>query len=494
MADDESAKQKLALEHPDYKANKEDWQVLLDAFEGSGGFLNGDYLWPYGREESSDFEKRQAMCRYHNFVEGLIDLYARYIQTQGVNRQSTSEDYNAWTEDVDGSGTSLDDLIRQFVTVALVHGHAAVLVDKTADEPTGPARADEKAQVIASVFTALAIQDWRMARGVLEAVKLREAAPQPTITDEQPEGDDNLQYLLWDKTGWARFDAEGACVGGAMPDLGMVPLVILRAKPRYTSQMLGRPLIGNANIPRALLNRSSEEDEVLRSQAFSVLTVEVPPDGNVTDAKADLGTIVGTSKALVVRGSIDYKTPSQDVAPAIRENIQFLIRELFRAAHVRYQTDSRDAESGQSIRLQNAELNEMLQGLARALALAERQIARCWFAWMFPTKAAADAAFEAAKVTVTYPNEFFLDDLAVDLEAWAEALRMGLGLTMTKHIKKKAVRRIDPDIPSEDLEVIDKEIDAMKDEPEPALVPLDRGDPEAQAIARAEMEMTSDAA
>jgi hypothetical protein len=492
FAGDEDARKKaLALAHPDYTANSADWAVLLDAFEGSGGFQTGDYLWPYVRESGDDFDKRRKMVRYHNYVDSLVELYCRFVFTNGVNRSSQSTDYDAWTADVDGAGTSLETLLKHLVSVSLTLGHGGVLVDKTSEEPTGPTKADEKARPVASVFSALAIQDWRIEAGKLKSVKLREAAPQPSLVEELPTDESSQQFLLWDTEGWARFSSQGEPISAAIPNLGLVPLVILRSKPRYTSSMLGRTLVGSANIPRALVNRCSEQDEVIRTQAFSVMAVEVPADGSVDNAKADIGNVIGTSKAIVVRGKLDYKTPSQDVVPTIGQAIAFLIREMFRSAHIKFERDSGDAESGESIKLQYTELNEMLQGLAKALSAVEKQIARAWFAWMHPTKEAADAAFEAAQVEATYPTEFFNADLMTDLEAWAEAVRMGLGETMTKRIKKKAVSRIDPEMPQDELDKVHAEIDAMKDEPEPVAGPLDRGDPEAAAIAKAEQEMNS---
>jgi hypothetical protein len=41
-------------------------------------------------------------------------------------------------------------------------------------------------------------------------VKLLECAPAPDITEPIPTGDDDTQYLLWDRDGWARFDATAA--------------------------------------------------------------------------------------------------------------------------------------------------------------------------------------------------------------------------------------------------------------------------------------------
>lgn len=474
--------------HPDYDTHSADWRTLIDAFEGTGGFLDGSYLWEYPREDSDAYERRCTMARYHNYLESLVDLYVRFIWTQGVSRASTNEEYNAWTERVDGKTKTLDALLKELASFALVTGHAGVLVDKTADEPMGDAKADERAEVVASAFSSLSIPDWRFDRSDLIGIKLLESAPPVDLIDEEPTGTDAVQYLLWTHDGWARFNAKGELVAASITDLGLVPFVLLRPKPSYLSPMLGRALCGNANLVKALFNRASEEDEVIRAQAFSVLTVSVPADGDLAEVKESLGNTIGVAKALVVKGDIDFKTPDQTVPAAIRANMAYLVEELYRMAHVRFSGGGLQKESGESIRLQYTELNEMLQGFAKALTQAEQDIARAWFAWTFATPEQAQAAYEAAKVEVRYPSEFFLDDLMTDLEAWAEAMRMNLGETMAKRLKKRAVRRLEPDIPAEDLETVYAEIDALKDEPVTMLAPLDRGDPEGEAMARMEGE------
>jgi hypothetical protein len=492
LADLSDADRLKALQyvHPLYLQNRESWATLIDAFEGQGGFLNGGYLWPYPRESEVDFKHRQSMARYHNYLETMVDLYVRFIFTSGVRRESKSDAYNDWQTDVDGAGTEINNLLKRLAALALVAGHAGLLMDKTATPPRGPRQIDEKSRVVATVFAAPAIGDWRYAQNKLTGVKLFEHAPVPSIVDPLPVGDDARQYLLWDETGWARYDFRGVLVGSDTPKLGLVPLSVLRPKASQLGPLLGRPLAGNSNVIRALYNRASEEDEVLRAQAFSVLTVNVPPEGNVDEVRSSLGGVIGTSKALIVKGDIEYKTPSQEVAPVIRENFAFLVQELFRAAHVRHKRDSLAAESGESIRLQYTELNEMLQGFAKALAQLEQEMARAFFAWTTPDPRAADAAFDKAKVIAQYPTEFFLDPLIADLEAWVQALGMGLGPTMNKRVKKQAVRRIDPEIPPEDLKKIDKEIEAQPDEesgmPMPMLAPPDTGDPEGDAIKKAQ--------
>jgi hypothetical protein len=471
---DETRAKALALTHPAYTEHVESWRVQLDAFEGGGGFLDGGYLWPYPSESESDYLRRQKMARYHNYVEALIDLYVRFMFTVGVRRTSKNDEYNDWTEDVDGAGTNLSDFLKKLAAVALVTGHAGALVDKTPDEPTGPSRADEQARVFTTVFPSTAIVDWRFERNTLIAVKLKEAAPDLDLLSTI-EADAAEQWLLWDREGWARFTSKGDLVSGDVPNLGLVPLVILRPKPSFLSPILGRALISNVNVVRALFNRASEEDEVLRTQAFSLLTVSVPADGDVKHAREQIGNTVGTQRAIVVQGDIDYKTPDQHVAGAIRENISYLVQEIYRAAHMRFTRDSLAAETAEAIRLQHTELNEMLQGFAKALGQAEKDIAHAYFAWSSPTPEAAQQAFEAAQVEAVYPDEFFLGALLTELDAWTEAIRLDLGDTMARRIKKKAARRVDTEMPEDVLAIVDAEIDALPPERLTAALPMDTG-------------------
>jgi hypothetical protein len=462
----------LKRTHPDYQEHVGSWRVQLDAFEGGGGFLSGEYLWPYPSEGADDYLRRQRMARYHNYVETLIDVYVRFMFSQGVKRQSTNQDYLAWTEDVDGAGTSLTDFLKHLAAVALVNGHASTLVDKTPDQPEGPTRADERGRVFLTVFPATTIADWRFDRNTLAAVKLKECAPETNLLTPVADAE---QWLLWDREGWARFSAKGVLLDADVPNLGLVPLVLLRPKPSFLSPILGRALVSNINVVRALYNRASEEDEVLRTQAFSLLTVSVPVDGDVQAARDHIGNQVGTQRAIVVKGTIDYKTPDQSVPGAIRENISYLVQEIYRAAHMRFRRDSLSSETAEAIRLQYAELNEMLQGFAKALEQVEQDIARAYFAWNAPTPEAAEQAFEAAEVQAIYPDEFFLDALLSELEAWAEAIRLDLGDTMARRIKKRAARRVEPEMPADILEQVDAEIDALPPERLTAALPMDLG-------------------
>ena len=458
----EQRTESLESVHSDYAQNVEHWQQMIDAFEGTGGYADGSYLWPYRAELQEDFLKRQRMARYHNYVETIIDLYCQQIFSQEPKRQTSDEGLMAFWEDVDAAGTPMTAFMRQSISLGLAAGHVGILMDQTTDEPEGPAKADQKARPFLTRYLATAILDWRMAAAEITGIKLQEAVQAESIVDEAPEGDEAIRYLLWDKEGWARFDPKGEVLDGGLPNLGVVPFEVVRPKPSILRPFMGRSLFSNPNLIRALFNRMSEEDEVLRNQAFSLLTVCVGENGDVEAAKKQIGTEIGTQRALVSQGEAKYISPDMAVPEGIRLSITQIIREIYRVAHMRFERDSLQTESAEAIRLQFKELNEMLQGIAAELQRVEQRLAFFYFCWTHPTPDAAKAAYEAANVTIEYPDEFFLADLLLDLQAWAQAIAMDLGDTMTKRLKKKAVRRIEPELSPEDLIEIDKEIDAQQ--------------------------------
>jgi hypothetical protein len=159
---------------------------------------------------------------------------------------------------------------------------------------------------------------------------------------------------------------------------------------------------------------------------------------------------------------------------------------------VRFQDSGLQRESADSIRLSFSELNEALQGIAAGMAQAEREIVRAYYAWTTPTPEAAQAAYDAAEFEVEYPQEFFEDDLKLEVEAAAEAIRLGLGQTMETKIKLGICQSIDPNLSADDLKTVEDEITAIANQPSPLdAMPMDLGNPVQQGIDQATQQMNA---
>jgi hypothetical protein len=441
------------------------WDMLLDAYDGAGGFLNGTYLWQFPREKDDEFKPRKAQARYHNYVQPIIDQYARKLfGGKGVQRDSKSDDLKAWWENVDGAGTDATTFMRDSLIKGLTTGDCGILVDKTPDQPTGPAKADEKARVFLTRFVSQAILDWRVTReDEIVAIKLKEARAQADILEES-DGESDEQILLWDREEWMRVpkDAELPIDGPNKHGLQRVPFVMLRPIRSTRWPFRGQPLLGDGSIIRALYNRASEEDTVMRDQGFSLFVITLPANGEVSaeDAKKLLGDEVGSKRAILSYGDAGYKTADMQVPVTLREAQQALVRELYRMAHLRYESDSREAQTAEAIRLEHQELTSMLHGIAAELTRVELALAKLYFAWTSATPQEAEAKFEAAEVSVTYPREFFEPDLEQEITTLRLAGQAVPSQAWQEHVAKVIVRKVDPTLSPEQLEEIDGEIEA----------------------------------
>lgn len=482
---DADRKKLLDHEHPEYTARSASYRRLLDAYEGLGGFLDGDYLKRYPNETQDDFNDRKSMARYHNYYRALVNIYVRHVFRKGVVRTADSlPELEAWWKDVDGAGTGIDRFMMRGAKLALAAGISGALVDKEPTPAAGPSKADDTARVLASWFPATSIVDWDIKAGELRGVKLRECAERDSILEAEPTGEDAEQWLIW-VTGtesmpgaWVRLDAKGEVVEQSAPTvegtsvpIDFIPLAIVRPDPSAEQPFCGYALGGDGKVFVSLLNRCSEQDEVLRDQAFSILTCEVPAEGgDVEKAKQQIGSDIGTTRALVVQGSVDYISPDMAAPKTLQENIDFLIREIYRMAHVRFERESLDAESGESIRLQFTELNEQLANLAVVLQDAEMLMAKSHYAWTNPgDRATVEAGFAAANVVIQYPREFFLADLLAELEKWAAAIKLDLGPQFEHYAKNRVVDELAPELPADLRDTIRKEIDGMEQNRDRAL-------------------------
>ncbi|MDP2319582.1 MAG: hypothetical protein Q8O42_09630 [Acidobacteriota bacterium] len=457
------------IKHPAYVANVASWSIFLDAYDGQGGFLDGEYLDRYPREVEAEFTKRKAAARYHNYSETLCNLYSRKIFSRPIERRVSDEDLKAWLTNVDGAGTDMSTFVSQVLTRALAAGHCGALCDMTQAAPTGPSKADQQAAVYLTQYLPPDIQDWRVeADGSLAAVKLREQVDSTNLLDAHADGDEAVRMLLWDRESWVRVPHRTTdAIESDVHLLGLVPFAVLTPKPLQRWPLVGKSLLGNANVIRALFNRAAEEDQVLRDQAFSMLTINVPAEGDVEKVKTQLGSETGTTRALVTQGQADYIAADMNVPKAIRDNIAYLVQEIYRMAFMKSTRESLEAESAEAIRLKHDELNDYLVSIADQCERLEKQLIRFWCAWTSASEEQAQAKFDSLDLTINYAQEFFLTDIEQDLKAWAVGLKMELGKTMEKRLRLRAAHRLEPNLSEDEKAEVEKEIEAIASKPKP---------------------------
>lgn len=464
--------------HPAVEAHGDRWQICLDAYDGDGGFLDGGYLWRFPREVETEWTARKAQARYHNYAATIVDFYVRKVfGSDPVSRGTSSTELEEWFNDVDGSGTDLTSYMRTSLAKALASGHLGLLADKTVQEATGPAKADEQSQVFLTRFLPTHIKDWRTAHDeTIVSVKLQEDTEPTDLLEDR--SDTDKRVLLWDQDEWVRIEqvgdeAEDVKITRGNTGIGLVPLVVFKPFASGRWPLVGRSLLGDGSVLKAIYNRGSEEDDVMRDQAFSLFVVSLPVTGevDVEKAKVALGPEVGSTRAVFCYGSGAYQTPDMAVPATLRDSQSFLIRELYRQAHIPHDKDSKDAVSAEAMELTHEELYSVLRAVADECKRVEEALCKLFFAWTSASPEQAIAAFEAAELSITYPEITGPVDLEQDVKGLTAAMTAVPSKTFEKVVQKSIVASVPVDISDEDVETILGEIDAGEAERQPPMLP-----------------------
>ena len=112
-----------------------DYDLLYDAYTGSGGFLDGSYLFQHKREDVMDFAIRKQQARYSNFTRVIVNSLVNPIFKKTIIRDYDGNDMlDAFVEDVDGLGTSLNTFMRKAAKWARLYSKVFIVMDNFTEE------------------------------------------------------------------------------------------------------------------------------------------------------------------------------------------------------------------------------------------------------------------------------------------------------------------------------------------------------------------------
>ena len=70
--------------------HKEQWQLIDEAYNGTGGFIDGEHLNQYPRESDEKFKTRQEVAYYPNITASKIKRYMGYMFKKSASRNRAS--------------------------------------------------------------------------------------------------------------------------------------------------------------------------------------------------------------------------------------------------------------------------------------------------------------------------------------------------------------------------------------------------------------------
>lgn len=487
----------VLYQHPVYTVWAPIWRKLAHVREGAGGFLDGTYLVAHPREwtdyqaenprtPSKKLLARRRLASYENIAATIIEAKKASLFQEEANRRVGPDDVDKqpseiedWWQDVDGSGTSIDDFMADAWDAAATFGHAVIYLDKPGD--TGPDENLTAADVdrpYLRVYTPLDVFDWlKDDRGRLTAMKLVEAVARTSFT--QLPASTQFQVRLVTDTGWSLYgpyidggrgatkgNANGQFIDSGDHNVGALPIVVLYGQRRTMLPDIGHSVLDDPQLYIDLYNLTSEVRELLRNQTFAQMSVKLGPDESVLDAQKNLSQTTGTESALFSHGGIDLIEPSGQAVVAYHNEIERRLRTIYRTAALQWEADTKDAEAKGSLQLKRADMNQRLSAHAEELQRAEYAIAKLWYRAQYGADV-GESKFETDQITIQYPESFDLTPFVVMIEQAQAALSLGMPDDVMKEIRKSLVPKLLPELTPDKLGDM---MQAIDDEPDPATV------------------------
>lgn len=388
-----------------------------------------------GEPQGDDYWTRWWRTPPPTFVQEAVDaqlsrIYAREPQREGPPA------YLDWITDVDGSGTPIDDWMREELAWRLlVLGCVDVLVDRPpvdGDLPRPLTVAERERlgldRVEARVLDPQDVLDWELdRRREYVWVLNREYHPDESKDADRPGTIFAERYRLWTRDTWVLFDPEGRRLGEGEHGLGIVPQIRLmtRRAPRCTH--VGVSLLEDtAELAREYYNRDSELvlDDANHSHPQLQGPAEPIESGRITIGPGWALPVYTDAHGNQVPWSvIDFPHGGAESLRSNKTDLRSAADRLNGLAKPAGESGAGVvSQSGLSKSFDERRLNDLLSRRADILANAERKIGRLVVA------VAADgrpAPADAEAVRVSYSKRFELlglDALAAGLAAIHAAL------------------------------------------------------------------------
>ena len=429
----------------------DDYTFLSNAYTGAGGFKDGSYLVKHPRETPDKFEKRKELAYYLNYVAPVVNSHVNPVFLKEPEREWKENSlFSAFMEDTDTLGTSIDRFMKRAGLIAKLQAVAFIVIDNVPEQPGNMADVlAQRALPYAYIVQRNQVKSYKTNK----AGKLIEFSY--TVATESSEGSQTVtETWTWTSTTWACQYADGTKKDGAHA-LTRLPVVPLYSRPYEPGKVLPQSEFYNiARANKRLYNLCSEIDELIRNQAFNILTYPASEQQSQDDVKE---IVVGTENVMSYDGNLSnspgFIAPDASPLEQLRQERKDLITEIYRMAELSHVTGVETKNSGVAKQWDFQNTNQVLSDFALNCEEAERDIARVFELWTTTT----------VDLSCTYSDDFGIVDVAAALDEVSSALDLNIGGQFDVEVKKKAVIVYLNDLPEDRYDAVIKDIEDQKE-------------------------------
>ena len=425
------------------------YQLLRDAYFGSGGFETGAYLSKHKRESEEDYTFRRNNAYYLNYFAPIVNALVDPIFKKNPLRDyhgSAERIIKSFSLDADAAGTNIQIFIKRAAVMAKVYGISFIIVDnaRNVDSRSQQEMLQRRQFPYAYVLEPDNLEEYGIDKtGDLEYIKFKEIAHIESGTIQ-------YRYVYFDRTSW-KIWGNGIALQQGTHNLGRVPVVPLFSRMLEQKTMRPTPeLLPIARTAKALYNHCSWLGEILRNQTFPLLTIPS------LDAK-DL--VIGTNNALGYNPDYSHEpnfiAPPSDPATILQNQIASLVQEMYRMANLSFIiSTTQNNNSGIARQWEFERTNQQLANFAAQCAHAETAVMNLVAQWVN----------EDITYTVAYPDNFGIVDVTEELTQAQAVLDMGLGDGLREEVLKKVMAAYCPDIPDERFDELVEQLQKQTDD------------------------------
>ena len=428
------------------------------AIELQDGFEDGTYLIPHTSERNDKYTRRKNMSYYVNYVKPVIDAHVNPIFNTEPARQGMSPTFNRFINDVDGNNTSITRFMKKVAIMAKLHGVQFVVVDMAKiDDSQVITEADiEQERIYPYLYSVSPSQVINWATDKFGRLISISYVVRNSIIDETDTAKDIEETWTWTETKCKKVvDGNEEVFDN---NIGVIPVVPIYGVINATDDLIPQSdLYGIARTSLAMFNACSELRELHRNQAFSILTYPIGDDDDYENGDEPIR--VGTADLLLYRGSSsvapEFITPPSDSSDVLMDEIQLMIREIYRQANMQFATQEQVSNvSGLAKAYDNQQLYQTISELADGLQRAENKLATIFSLYM-------DEQMD--DYSVSYNKEYGVTDTTEVLTNATTALSMDICEGLNYETKRKVIRAM---LVGTDSKVIDEVLNNLDKDPD----------------------------
>lgn len=399
---------------------------IASALHGTKGFKDGTYLVQYPRESDEKYEKRKAIAWYVNDLKEACLRFSGYLARKSPQRILNNPLLEEFAQDCDWKNNSLDVFWGSFTLDAKARGCMLLLVDMPSKEQTDKQLVPRVIPYITSIAPEIVDSYTTDDRGLINWIEITGTTIIDGKTVDIFRGWDTLKW-------WIRKGATMLSQGDH--NLGICP-VIAFAENEFPQEGSFAQI---ADISKRLYNARSELDEILRSQTFSILTYQLPPQQMIPLDVATVAGQIGTHNMLIHSGETpSFVAPSSGPASTYLEVIENLQNKLDEIAHtVRPAT----GDTGIALQYKFQQINSALSQWATKLLDIERKVWDLVCLWLGIEN----------KTEVSWEKDFSTTDLQNELNILAAMQSGGFSLETLGAMRKRILGLALGSLPDEQL-------------------------------------------